>query len=205
MNKAALAILAALSASIALADDFKTIDGTEYKNVTVTKQEPDGITVTNKKAGVIAKLYFTELPKEVQQRFNYDPEKAAAYSAQQNEAGEQYRKQQEEAMRKKNEDTLRKNFAAGDELAAAESANNQRKIVQDLRARYDELQREDLDLVRRIEETEQLPQYLTGQSGRKHYSYLNPAWKYMPEWRRNLNDVRHQEDEVRKQIDQAQR
>jgi len=101
MNKAALAILAALSASIALADDFKTIDGTEYKNVTVTKQEPDGITVTNKKAGVIAKLYFTELPKEVQQRFNYDPEKAAAYSAQQNEAGEQYRKRQEEAMRKK--------------------------------------------------------------------------------------------------------
>ena len=204
MNKAALAILAALSASIALADDFKTIDGREYKNVTVSKEEPDGITVTNKKAGVIAKLYFTELPKEVQQRFNYDPEKAAAYSAQQNEAGEQYRKQQAEAMRKKNEDTLRKNFAAGDELGAAESANNQRKTVQDLRARYDELQREDLDLVRRIEEAEQLPQYLTGQSGRKHYSYLNPAWKYIPEWRRNLNDVRQQKDQVRQQLEQAQ-
>jgi len=107
-------------------------------------------------------------------------------------------------MRKKNEDTLRKNFAAGDELGAAESANNQRKTVQDLRARYDELQKEDLDLVRRIEEAEQLPQYLTGQSGRKHYSYLNPAWKYIPEWRRNLNDVRQQKDQVRQQLEQAQ-
>ncbi len=61
-------------ASIALADDFKTIDGKEYKNVTVSRVEPDGITVKNTKAGVIVKLYFTELPKDVQQRFNYDPE-----------------------------------------------------------------------------------------------------------------------------------
>jgi hypothetical protein len=38
MNKATLAILAALSASIALADDFKTIDGKEYKNVTVNNK-----------------------------------------------------------------------------------------------------------------------------------------------------------------------
>jgi len=32
-----LAILAALCASIALADDFKTIDGKEYKNVKVSR------------------------------------------------------------------------------------------------------------------------------------------------------------------------
>src|SRR5262249_37613409 len=43
--KAALAILVALSASIALADDFKTIDGKEYKNVKVSRVEPDGIVV----------------------------------------------------------------------------------------------------------------------------------------------------------------
>ena len=36
-----LAILAALAASIALADDFKTIDGKEYKNVKVSRVEPD--------------------------------------------------------------------------------------------------------------------------------------------------------------------
>ena len=47
----ALAIFVALSASFTLADDFKTIDGKEYKNVTVSEEEPDGITVKNAKAG----------------------------------------------------------------------------------------------------------------------------------------------------------
>jgi hypothetical protein len=79
MNKIALAILVVLSVSIALADDFKTVEGKEYKNVTVTRVEPDGITVKNTKAGVIVKLYFAELPKEVQQRFNYNPEQGATY------------------------------------------------------------------------------------------------------------------------------
>ncbi len=79
MSAPTFVILIVSFASIALADDFKTTDGKEYKNVTVNKEEPDGITVTNKKAGVIVKLYFTELPKEVQDRFNYDPQKAAAY------------------------------------------------------------------------------------------------------------------------------
>jgi hypothetical protein len=41
----ALAILAALSASFALAEDFKTVNGKEYKNVTVTRVEADGIIV----------------------------------------------------------------------------------------------------------------------------------------------------------------
>ena len=77
--KTALAILAALLASIALADDFKTIDGKEYKNVTVSRVEPDGIVVTGK-AG-ISKIYFAELPKEVQQRFHYEPQKLAASPA----------------------------------------------------------------------------------------------------------------------------
>jgi len=57
--------LAAGYASIAFADDFKTITCKEYKNVTITKQELDGITVTNKAAGILVKLYFAELPKEV--------------------------------------------------------------------------------------------------------------------------------------------
>ena len=56
-------------ASIALADDFKTTDGKEYKNVTVKRVEPDGIVLSSKSG--ISKVYFTELPKEVQQRFNY--------------------------------------------------------------------------------------------------------------------------------------
>jgi hypothetical protein len=64
-----LAILAAFSTSLALAEDFKTIQGKEYKNVTVTRVEPDGIMLESKSG--ISKVYFVELPKDVQERFHY--------------------------------------------------------------------------------------------------------------------------------------
>jgi hypothetical protein len=67
--KAMLASLATLYASIALADDFKTVNGKEYKNATVTRVEPDGIVLKTKSG--ITKVYFTELPKDVQERFHY--------------------------------------------------------------------------------------------------------------------------------------
>jgi hypothetical protein len=67
----ALAILAALSVSLALAEDFKTINGKEYKNATVTRVEGDGIVLRSKTG--ISKVYFTELPKDVQQRFRPAP------------------------------------------------------------------------------------------------------------------------------------
>jgi hypothetical protein len=65
----ALAAFASLAASLALADDFKTVSGKEYKNATVTRVEADGIVIRTKRG--IAKVYFIELPKEVQERFNY--------------------------------------------------------------------------------------------------------------------------------------
>jgi hypothetical protein len=46
----------------------------------------------------ISKVYFTELPKEVQERFNYESEKAAAYSAEQNAAIERQNQQFEQAQ-----------------------------------------------------------------------------------------------------------
>jgi len=76
--QAALAIAAALSASLALAEDFKTINGKEYKNAEVSRVEPDGIVLRTKSG--ISKLYFTELPKEVQERFHYNPAHVAAQS-----------------------------------------------------------------------------------------------------------------------------
>src|SRR5437870_1754997 len=94
MNKATLAILAALYASLALADDFKTINGKEYKNVTVSRVEPDGIVLTSSSG--ISKVYFTELPKGVQEHFHYDAARAAAYSAEQNAKQELLRKQNEQ-------------------------------------------------------------------------------------------------------------
>jgi hypothetical protein len=79
MNRATLAILAALSASIALAEDFKTIKGKEYKNVSVSRVEPDGIVLKGKSG--ISKVYFTELPKNVQERFHHDFALGAHFTA----------------------------------------------------------------------------------------------------------------------------
>jgi thiol-disulfide isomerase/thioredoxin len=85
-------------ASVAFADDFKTIDGKEYKNVTVSRVEPDGIVLMTSSG--ISKVYFTELPKEVQARYHYDAAKGAAYSAQQAATQAAFQKQQEELRRK---------------------------------------------------------------------------------------------------------
>jgi hypothetical protein len=96
MNKATLAILAALFASIAVADDFKTTDGKEYKNAKVSRVEPDGIVLITKSG--ISKVYFTELPEAVQERFHYDPEKAAQYSATEVEGAKQRLQQQQPSV-----------------------------------------------------------------------------------------------------------
>ena len=98
-----LAMLAALFASIAVADDFKTIDGKEYKHAKISRVEPDGIVLRTKSG--ISKLYFTELPKELQERFHYDAAKGNAYSAEQNANLETLRKQQEEAARQRQQAT----------------------------------------------------------------------------------------------------
>lgn len=77
-----IVILATLSAtSLALADEFKTVDGKEYKGAKVTHVEPDGLVVKTKSG--ISKVYFVELPQEVQRRFNYDSQQARVYSAEQ--------------------------------------------------------------------------------------------------------------------------
>ena len=66
---AMLAISATLSASVALAEDFKTTNGKVYKDATVSRIEGDGI-VLRTEAG-ISKVYFAELPQEVQERFHW--------------------------------------------------------------------------------------------------------------------------------------
>ena len=58
-----------VSASLGLADDFKTIDGKIYKDATISHVEADGIVVRTKTG--ISKIYFVELPKDVQERFHY--------------------------------------------------------------------------------------------------------------------------------------
>jgi len=65
----ALAFLILIVASVARAEDFRTIDGKEYKNVTVSRVEPDGIVLRTKSG--ISKVYFVKLPKEVQDPFSF--------------------------------------------------------------------------------------------------------------------------------------
>jgi hypothetical protein len=47
-QKTIFAIVTMLPLSIALADDFKTLDGKEYKDAIVSHVEPDGIVVKSK-------------------------------------------------------------------------------------------------------------------------------------------------------------
>jgi hypothetical protein len=104
----ALGILAALSVSLALADDFKTISGKEYKNATVSRVEPDGIVLVYRSG--VTKVYFTDLPKEVQRRFGYDADKieaerAAARAAEEKRIDEQKTAERERAEKDKNAET----------------------------------------------------------------------------------------------------
>ena|SRR5436190_13891864 len=118
MNKATLAILAALSVSIALADDFKTTDGKEYKNVKVSRAEPDGIVITF--SGGIVKLPFAELPPEIQKQYSYDSQAAAEF-AEKSAAAQQ-------ALRLATQQTQQKADAArSEELSAAQDEKRLRE------------------------------------------------------------------------------
>ncbi|HEY2046567.1 MAG TPA: hypothetical protein VGG93_08305 [Candidatus Udaeobacter sp.] len=117
-----LVILAALSTSFALADDFKTVAGKEYKNATVTQVEPDGIVVKSKSG--ISKIYFQELPKEVQQRFNYNPQQAAAFAGAQATTAQRTNQQIEEANKQREKEkqvALESSRRATEEAAKAQN------------------------------------------------------------------------------------
>ena len=129
-RKTTLAIIAMLSVSVALGDDIKTTNGKEYKDAKVTRVERDGIVLLTKSG--ISKVYFNELPKELQDRFHYQPEQAAAYSAQQNAALAATQKQQDEAMRQTAEAAAKQRQSAGAQQAA-----------QSLQAHYADLQQQE--------------------------------------------------------------
>jgi hypothetical protein len=77
--KATLLIVVTTSASLALAEDFKTVSGRVYKDVTIIRVEADGIVLRSKTG--ISKIYFIELPKDVQARFRPSPSPRPAKTA----------------------------------------------------------------------------------------------------------------------------
>jgi hypothetical protein len=124
------------------ADDVKTLNGKEYKDATVTRVEPDGI-VLKTKSGVI-KVYFTELSKDVQERFHYEPGQATSYSTEQAANYAAYQKQEEETRRQqadagaKNRVILAKQRAATNRFSRLVRRSNpdQRTMVARITALY---------------------------------------------------------------------
>ena len=74
-----IAVFVVCLASVSLADDFKTLNGKEYKNATVTRVEPDGVVI--KFHGGIVKVPFTDLNEELRRKYNYDPDAARQFAA----------------------------------------------------------------------------------------------------------------------------
>lgn len=182
-----IAILATLCAALfALADDFKTINGKEYKDATVTRVEPDGILVKTKTG--IAKLYFAELPPEVQRRFNYDPQQAAAFVAA--EAANYAVTQNQQ--RKQLDDAQRQQATAGQNLAKVGQIQGTVNAISALEGRYAQIQSEEAILQQRIHEME-----------RWHLGRLERA--DLENLRRQLADLRHEEREVKSQLNQLQK
>jgi NADH dehydrogenase/NADH:ubiquinone oxidoreductase subunit G len=177
------------------AEDFTTINGKTYKDATVTRVEPDGIVVQTKSG--VTKLYFTELPKDVKERFHYDSEKAASYSAEQAANYVAYQKQQEETRRQR-ADADAKNNAV---LAAQQAAANR---TQALQARYAELQKQEDQLLLQIGQAKQPgPSYRGGKNNRTLLHQPNPQKSQLPVLQSHLSDVRHEKTEVRKQLEKA--
>ena len=182
-----LAIIATLSASIALADDFKTVDGKEYKDATVTHVEPDGIVVKTKSG--ITKLYFTELPKDVQQRFNYNPQGAAAYSAEQNAA-----------MQKSSEQSAK-------EQAGIQSAQQQQQTAAVLQSRLQALYEEKYNTMEQIRLKDAASKNVkTGtHTGGKIDRAANPVKSDLPVLRDHRDAVEREIKSVREQLEQIQK
>jgi len=180
--------------SAVVAEDFTTVNGKEYTEATVTRVDPDGIVVKTKSG--ITKLYFTELPKEVQERFHYDSAKAASYSSEQIANYTAYQKQQEETQRRQAEADAKNKAIFEQQQAASNHA-------QALQARYNELQKQEDDLVLEIGQAKQPgPEYRKGKS--VHHQ-PNPQKSRLPLLESHLKDVRHEKAEVRKQLEKAQR
>ena len=194
VNTKVLTFLILLFTAAALSDDFRTLNGKEFKDATITRVEPDGIVVKTKSG--MSKVYFAELPKEVQERFHYDPQKASAYSAEQAANYAAYQHQQAEAQRQREEAAAKNNAI----LAQQQAAKNRTQTLQD---RYATLQHEENALLLKIGEAKQPgPEYWQG----KHKSHHpNPQKSQLPLLQSQLSDVRHEKGQVRKQLEKDQR
>ena len=177
-----LTLLSICVASITIADDFKTTNGKEYKNATVTRVEPDGIMVKTK--SVLVKLYFADLPKDVQQRLNYDPQRAAAYSAEQNAA-----------IQKSSEQL-------GKEQAGIQWMRQRQQDAASLQFQLQTLYQEKYNTMEHIRLVSAAPEYVeTGRDSRGHIvRSLNSVKADLPILRDHLSEVEREIKSVRDRL-----
>ena len=188
-----LMILLLSFAAAALSEDFHTINGKEYKDATVTRVEPDGIIVKTNSG--VTKIYFNELPTNVQEHFHYDSGKAASYSAEQAANYTAYQKQQEETRRQQQAADAKNNAA----LATQQAVANR---TQDLQARYLALQKQEDDLLLQIGEAKKTgPVY---RQGKTVHHQPNPQKSQLPVFQSHLSEVRREKSDVRKELEKAQ-
>jgi chromosome segregation ATPase len=197
VNAKVLTFLILSFTSAVFSEDFKTVNGKEYKDASITRVDPDGIVVKTKSG--IAKVYFAELPKDVQERFHYNQQKASAYSAEQAANYTAYQKQQEDIQRER-EDAAAKQKTI---LVEQEAAKNR---AQALQARYNELQKQETDLLLQIGEAKQPgPAYYGGKNNRTLLHHPNPQKSQLPLLQSHLSDVRHEKNQVMKQLEKEPR
>jgi hypothetical protein len=113
----------------AFAEDIETLDHKLYKDVTITRAEPDGIVVVMK-TGII-KIPFDNLPREFKTRFGYDEEQAKAFAAkvaqdQQEIYSQTEAEKERQAKIREAEGHIREN----EKRIAANEAENRAKIEQ---------------------------------------------------------------------------
>jgi hypothetical protein len=185
-RKTTIAILVTLSVSLAVADDFKTASGKEYKDATVTHVEPDGIVVKTKTG--ISKLYFAELPQEVQRRFNYDPQQAAAFSAAEASNYAATQNQQQKQM----DGIQRQQATAAQNLANAGETQARVNAIFGLEGRYTQIQSEEAVAHQRIHEMR-----------RQHLTRLERA--DLADLEERLSALKSEEREVKAQLNQLQK
>ena len=166
-------------ASAAFSEDFKTVNGKEYKDATVTRVEPDGIVVKTNSG--VTKIYFAELPKDVQERFHYDSEKAASYSAEQAANYAAYQKQQEETRRQQADADAKNNAVRLNNRPPQIARRPCRPATPSFRSRRM------ICFVQIGQAKQPGPAYREGKSVRHH---PNPLASQLPRLQSHLSDVR---------------
>ncbi len=196
-----MAILAALSLSLALADDFKTNNGKEYKNAIVTQVDADGIIVRTKTG--ISKLYFPELPEDVRKRYHYDPEKAAAAQAAVVQQTQEINRQAAELDKQQKEQQQRQ----GEQAARQQN-------IQALQNTYQDLLQQEQDLLVAIGQAKNAQEnarrkWITrpwGVNEPQRYQYQTDAAEAnLPLLEGRLENVRDEKKRVRDELARAQR